>query len=60
MRIETFGHDGEWSVDAFPALDSPQTLVVAFCARSNDQRADGACDLHNQTMTITTLGERDG
>ncbi len=28
----TYFKDAGWSVDAFPALDSPSTLVMAFCA----------------------------
>ena len=35
MELQTFNYTQEkgWSVNAFPALDSPQTLVILFGAK---------------------------
>jgi hypothetical protein len=45
----------ETAVEALP----PGTVQLGFYSYGEiSPWASGSCDLHNQTMTITTLGER--
>ncbi len=56
MKLETFSYDGEWTVDRFPALDSPDTLVIAFCARSFDERHHVLAELIDSYPTSCIVG----
>lgn len=64
MIIETIRYQKEkgWSKPEFPNLDSENTLILIFSAPEFfDDTAPiktlGDCDLHNQTMALTSIYE---
>lgn len=64
MEISAFSHiDGAWS-QAFPSLDSNQTMVLAFAARSYDAHGDVLLELeaafpNSVVVGCSTSGEID-
>src|ERR1700733_1082257 len=56
MELATFRYaNGAWS-DAFPALDSPRTMVIAFAAPSFGARADVLAELAAAFPTSAMIG----
>ena len=48
----------EEELEAALANLPPQTLQIGFYSYGEISPTGGYCDLHNQTMTITTLSEK--
>lgn len=66
MDLTTFcyNNDQGWRIDTFPQVESTLnalphgTQQIGFYSYGETSPySTGKCDLHNQTMTLTTIGE---
>lgn len=57
-RRMVLGHRAEEELDAALEALAPSAVMTGFYSYGELSTTDGTCDLHNQTMTITTIAER--